>query len=397
MADNKPALLGPLRAVLNDRCSLIVLLGILVGIGKGLRKIGRGEPEWSYWERVATQSWRVVGGPEEDFFGYLPSFAVLIKGFFAPPLMVGAFLFALVNTASCVGLLALLRAEIWKDSRRLDPCLAFITGVTMMMSLQNNQVVATSVFLAVLAFVLIQKNAWLGSVALAIAVIIKTLPATLFLLLALTRRFRLGLLAVIVLLVVSVGVSAIPDGLEFAVDVHVGFPAKVRAQDPNRLLTEGVAPRAFKSNMSVAAAVVRLAPSIGRTPALILNRSIFFATLILASCLSFVGIRRGVAPVSILALWLAWTIFATPFGRYYYLLFLLPAWWVFWPKDATRPLGIPAQIALWMFALSPLVARSSNYSWYQLFTVVTFCWCVYHCSRGPAALGTQDAQIAKPQ
>ena len=386
-ANSAPA--GSPRAFLTDPGCLLVVLGVVLGVARGFQKTAKAWPEWIYWKQIATQPWESVVGPDRFIFGYLPGFALFVKPFFALPSPFGALLFAVVNAASCVGILLLLRAGIWKGSQRLHLALAAMTAITMYLSVQNNQVVAPSLFLTLLAYVLMMRNAWLGSVALAGAILIKTIPATFLLLFTLIRRFRLAFLAGVIMLGVSVTASIMFEGVDVAMRAHAGFVEQVSAQDPGRVLTEGVTRRANSDNKSLSAAIVKLAPWIGNTPALILMRSMCWGTLILASYLSFFGIRRGCRSISILALWLSWTIVAAPFGRYYYLLFLLPACWLFWPKGPPSRHALPVQAGLWSLALIPLASRSLDGFPYTLLTVMAFGWCAYNCNRELGANGEQ--------
>ena len=154
----------------------------------------------------------------------------------------------------------------------------------------------------------------------------------------------------------------------------------------NRVLTDGVVPSSLENNTSLSSIVVQLAPYIGNTPAYILNLVIFWSTLLLACYLSFTASRRTRNPPLILALWLCWTIMAAPFGRYYYLLFLLPAWWLLWPKAALQRHAVAVTIALWLLALSPLAGKSTTV--FVVLVVFTFLWsvkCILQDLRKPVA------------
>ncbi|MHC4955484.1 MAG: glycosyltransferase 87 family protein [Planctomycetota bacterium] len=358
---------------------MVITVG--VGAARAVQKAGRAWPEWIHWWRVARQPWQSIAGPDKEIFGYLPGFAAIMKAVFAVPPPTRAYLFATLNALFCVGILVILRAWYWRSDRRIHLALATMTAVTLYMSVQNNQVVAPSMLLALVAFGLIMRSAWFGSFALACAILIKPLPATLFLLLTLIQRFRFALVAGVVTLAVSVASLAMTEGLDISVDAHRGFPAQLRAQDPNRTLTEGVRPITYSDNQSVSAAIARLGPWIGNVSALVLNRLVFWGSLLLASYLSFAAARRGVSPVVILAMWLAWTIFATPYCRYYYTLFLLPAWWLFWPKGSPREHPARVHAALWCLALLPIATRTEYFGPYVLLSVMTFAWSAIHCYR----------------
>lgn len=81
----------------------------------------------------------------------------------------------------------------------------------------------------------------------------------------------------------------------------------------------------------------------------------------------------------VLALWLSWTILAAPFGRYYYLVFLLPAWWVLWPKTPAKGYTPLLLGALWFIALLPLASRSGSV--FLVIVISTFIVCAWHVYR----------------
>ncbi len=363
-----------LRNLLSDPGSLLFATGIAVGAVRGYQKALGSRPEWTFWDQLATQPWESVAGADQPIFGYLPGFAVVLKPFFMLPSPLGLLLFLTINAASCVGILIILRGQFWNNGGRVHPALALMTAITMYFSLQNNQVVAPSLLLTLIAYFQILRNQKLGSIALAVAILVKTLPATFLLLFTLIKRFRLSFLAGVALLALSVLLSALTEGMDVSTHAHLNLLEQFRAQDPNRVLTDGVVPSSLENNTSLSSIVVQLAPYIGNTPAYILNLVIFWSTLLLACYLSFTASRRTRNPPLILALWLCWTIMAAPFGRYYYLLFLLPAWWLLWPKAALQRHAVAVTIALWLLALSPLASKSTTV--FVALVVFTFLWSV---------------------
>jgi hypothetical protein len=357
------------------------MVGAFAGAVYAFGKSSQGLPEWSFWEQLAGQSWGAVAGADRPIFGYMPGFAALVRPFFAVPSPIGALLFVAMNVASCFGILTLLRVEFREGGKLVQLPLVVMTSCVFYLATQNNQVVAPSVFLTLLGYRLLMRTSWWGSAVIGFAVLIKTLPATLFLLFTLLRRFRLAFLGGVILVVASVGLSTMVEGFDVSFDAHKAFPLQVRSQDPNRVLTEGVTPRSFAGNISLAASVVRLAPWIGGTTALVVNRVIFWSTLLLVSLFAFRAGRCRSVPISILALWISWTILAAPFGRYYYAVFLLPAWWLCWPEGRTDSHPWWFRISLWLVALLPLATRSSNAIPYVLLTSGTFVACAYRCRR----------------
>ncbi len=358
----------------SDPSTLILILGILAGVVRGYQKAVDSRPEWNYWEHLATSSWQDVVGADQPVFGYLPGFAALVKPFFVFEQPIGLLLFLVVNAACSVGILIILRDRFWNDGDRLHPALALMTAITVFLGLQNNQVVAPSLLLTLIAFFAIMRNQKVGVIALSLAVLVKTLPATCFLLFALIRRFWLAVLAGLVLAVLSFTLSTLTDGMTVSFEAHLGFLEQVSAQDPNRILTEGVAPSSLNDNASLKSVIVQLAPHIGSTAAYVLNLVIFLGTLVIVCYLSYTASRRLNNLNSILALWLCWTILAAPFGRYYYLGFLLPAWWLLLPKATPEGHSVRALAGLVFVALLPLASRSTEV--FVGLVVLTFFLCV---------------------
>jgi len=371
---------GIYREIISDRGNLLLLVGIVAGIGRAWQKAIAGRPEWSYWQQLATQSWQDTAGADKEIFGYLPGFALMVKPFFLlEPL--GLVVFLVLNAMCGIGIIIVLRRHFQPDGESAHPALLLMTAIALFLGLQNNQVVIPSMYLTLVAYFSIVNHSKRGAVALALAILIKTLPATLFLLLTLIGRLRLAIVAALVLGILSFSLAGISDGWRSSLDAHLGFVEQVSAQNPNRALTETQAPRSLADNTSLSAAVVRLAPDLGNTLPRILNLGIFLGSLALACYLSFVSSRRLDNAPMVLALWLSWTIMAAPFGRYYYLVFLLPAWWLLWPKAPAGGYSSSALLgALWFIALLPLASRSGPV--FLVLVVGTFVVCAWHVYRG---------------
>lgn len=369
---------GIYRELISDRSSLLLLFGIVAGILRGWQKAIAGRPEWSYWEQLATQSWQDVSGADKDIFGYLPGFALLVKPFFLVE-PVGLVVFLLLNAICAVGIIIMLRRYFRPDDERVHPALLLMTTIALYLSLQNNQVVVPSMFLTLVGYFAIMNHSGRGVVALAMAILIKTLPATLFLLLALIGRLRLAIAAGLVLAALSFSLAGISEGWRVSFDAHIGFVEQVSAQNPNRALADTQAPPSLSNNTSLSAAVVQLAPVLGNTLPRIMNLVIFLGSLALVGYLSFASSRRLDNTAMVLALWLSWTIMAAPFGRYYYLVFLLPAWWLLWPKAPASDHPVWRPGALWLIALLPLASRSGSV--FLLLVIGTFVACAWHVYR----------------
>jgi hypothetical protein len=374
-----PPKLARLHASISIAGGLLVGLGIIAGIVRAWQKAMAARPEWSYWEQLAMHPWQDVAGADKDIFGYLPGFAAVVKPFFLAPHPLGLLAFLSLNAVCSIGMVLILRRYFWPVGERIHPAMLLMTGICIFLALQNNQVVVPSMYLTLVGFFAIMANRLLGSIALAIAVLVKTLPATLFLLLALIERFRLAVIAGIMLVVLSVSLSTLTDGWQTSFDAHLDFVEQVSAQNPNRTLTDSEAPRSIGNNTSLSAAIVQLAPALGPVVPRLLNLAIFLGTLALVCYLSFVSSRRlGNAPL-VLALWLCWTILAAPFGRYYYLVFLLPAWWLLWPKNPAGGYSKSLLAGLWFVALLPLASRSGAV--FLTLVVVTFTACTWRVFR----------------
>lgn len=366
------------RELIPDRSSLLLLIGIVAGIWRAWQKGVAGRPEWSYWQQLATQSWQDVAGADTAIFGYLPGFALLIKPFFLLETL-GLPVFLLLNAMCALGIIIMLRRHFRPGGEDAHPALLLMTAIALYLGLQNNQVVIPSMFLTIVGYFSIMGHSKHGVVALALAVLIKTLPATLFLLLTLIGRLRLAIAAGLMLGLLSFSLTAISEGWRVSLDAHLGFFEQVSAQNPNRALTDAQAPRSLSDNTSLSAAVVQLAPALGDTLARILNLAVFLGSLALTCYLSFASSRRPNNAPMVLALWLSWTILAAPFGRYYYLVFLLPAWWVLWPKAPANGYTPLLLGALWFIALLPLASRSGSV--FLVIVISTFVACAWHVYR----------------
>ena len=366
------------RELIPDRIGLLLVAGVVAGIWRGWQKATAGRPEWSFWQQLATQSWQDAAGADKDIFGYLPGFALLVKPFFlVEPL--GLIVFLLLNAICGIGIIIMLRRHFVPDGSGIHPALALMTAIALYLGLQNNQVVIPSMFLTLLAYFSIMDHSGRGTIALALAVLIKTLPATLFLLLTLIGRLRLAIVAALVLGVLSFSLGAISESWRVSLDAHLGFLEQVSAQNPNRALTEAQAPPSLSNNTSLSAAIVQLAPALGKTLPRMLNLVIFLGSLALTCYLSFTSSRRLDNAPMVLALWLSWTIMAAPFGRYYYIIFLLPAWWLLWPKAPARGHSTALLAALWLIALLPLGSRSGAI--FLALVIGTFLACAWRVFR----------------
>ena len=72
---------SPSSLLARHRDHLVLAVVIAAGALSGFQSAIQGQPEWCYWEALATQPWPEVVGPDKMLFGYLPGFAVLIRPF----------------------------------------------------------------------------------------------------------------------------------------------------------------------------------------------------------------------------------------------------------------------------------------------------------------------------
>lgn len=374
---------SPSSLLARHRDHLVLAVVIAAGALSGFQSAIQGQPEWCYWEALATQPWLEVVGPDKMLFGYLPGFAALIRPFFALSQPLGLLLFLAINAGSCWGIAIVLKRMRDEKDRPLPMALVVMLAIPMYLSLQNNQVVAPAVLLALCGVIWIMRgNSW-GALALAIAALIKTMPVTLLLPLVLVGHWRKALLAALAVASLSIGFYAASEGIGTGLEAHLDLPAQWSAQNPNRILTDGEIPSSYSDNMSLSAVMIGLRGILGDGPTLLVNLSWFVGTLLLTLFATVRSQRREHHPMAWLGLWLSWTVLAAPFGRYYYLLLLTPTWSWLWPRAGgvrSKPLNA---IACWLVALVPLASRSTEV--YVAITVITYVFAVKNLLAAPTA------------
>ena len=313
-----------------------VLAGVLLAAGHTAYRAGlKDKPEWPYLRMMALLEPSESMGGDKMCFGYLPGFAAVVRPFFVNE-TVGLPLFIAVNLASVVGIFALLRPWLKIDDgpsasdavNRLwrDGVLVSLLVAPAYLAIQNNQIVAPSVFLLLAAWRWIERGRWTwGASLLSLACLVKSLPLTLVGYLLLTRRFVTAGLTVAVLGVVSLVACAALFGVGESWRAHLHFPQSVRMQEPARALS-GEPPISYNDNQSLAAIIIQSSAMIGEHAAWLLRYGIFaISALVAGGCTWRFGRETGYERQTFL-MWLAWTVLAAPFGRYYYLLFLVPVW-----------------------------------------------------------------------
>lgn len=341
----------------------VIGLSVLAGMIRATGQWVKDRPEWLYYRELVNTNLLDAMGPESPIFGYLPGFKALLIPFVATEPF-GFFAFLLLNVLSCIGILVFVRTHFGSDRRDANGLLwlAFCSAVPIWFTLQNNQLVAPSVLLTLLTFSCMWKGReWSAGLLLVLAVLIKTLPLPILAFPLVRRQWRTVLVAGVALPVFSVGLAALTDGIDASVQSHIRWPEQVMAQDPAKLL-DGAEPNSFGSNQSPSAEVVRLARSLDIELLVWLPKALSIAALFF---LAYLSIKRQADKATFwshAAAWLAWVAFAAPFGRYYYLLFIVPAAYCLGLTVFRR---FPRQQRLWRVALcvvslSLLAARGNN-------------------------------------
>lgn len=303
-------------------------LGAVTAVGKW----ARGEPEWSYYRDLVTQPLAVATGPDEKLFGYIPGAKALLTPFVEAG-AAGYFLFLALSLASVLLLYTLLRKagrpggggerNLAHDGLWLSACMA---GPAYL-ALQNNQLVTLSALLTVLALVHgLRGREGLGAALLGGAVFLKTLPLLLLPMLVLLGRWRMAVYTALFVPVASLMLAAATDGIPSSVYHHLAWPHQVMEQSPLDIF-EGDTPRSMSTNQFFLAYLTR-ASLLVDAPLLAQSFFLLKAASLLVLCILTVKARRSPELHGTIAtVWLAWLVFIAPFGRYYYVLFLVPLWY----------------------------------------------------------------------
>lgn len=345
----------------------VLACAVLAGLGRAVGQWLKGKPEWSYYRQFVRQPLAEATGPDKPIFGYLPGSKALLAPFvWAEPL--GYILFALLNALACVGIFFLIYRHFAAAGRSPLPrglsllWLSICSAVPIWFALQNNQLIAPAVFLTLLAFSLLaQRRDILAGVVFAFAVMLKTLPLPALLFPLICRRWGTVLTAGVSLAVLSVGLASLTEGVGGGIQSHVDWPSQVIAQSPLNALTKGAEPHSFYSNQSPAAEVVRLARATGIKQLVWVHVAVVFASLLALAVCSMRPASERLYWYKVGG-WLAWIAYAAPFGRYYYLLFLVPALYVLGLRAFAR-YGGKCPICwtlLTLLSMLLMVARSHN-------------------------------------
>jgi hypothetical protein len=345
--------------------SCLLALSLLAGAVKATDKWRNDHAEWRHWRAFVLRPMHEVFGPDKPLFGYLPG----TKALFAPFVRTepaGFVAFVLLNVLSCIGIYVLLDARIpkngagrWPGTARL--WLSLCCSAPFYLVVHNNQVVAPAVLFALLAFALLQQGRRVVSGgALAAAALIKTLPLALFPLPLLMRSWQTVLAAVLALVMMSLTLSSITEGVDASLRYHLEWPSQILAQHPQSSEDGEGVPGRMKDNQSPAALAFTLTEGGGSRVWTWGHRGLLLLATALLVGASLPSSSQGAFFWCKVAAWMAWIPFGTPYCRYYYLLFAVPAWYA---------LGLRALVArkkegrkrVWFLPLPLLAIATKNY------------------------------------
>lgn len=343
----------------------IFALALIMGVGMAVQRYRHGGAEWRHWRAFVLEPMDEVVGPEKHLFGYFPGAKALLVPFVRTG-HAGFAVFALLNVVSCIGALSLLDARIPRGAGppRCDvarPWLLLCGSVPSYLAIQNNQIIAPAVFLALLAFALLQHR-WraLSGCVLAAAALMKTLPAALFLLLLLMRSWRTFLAAALSLALLTLGLSAMTEGVAGSIRHHRAWPGQILAQNPSVSEDEDGQPGSMAKNQSPSAEIARLAELTGTRLWVWLHRAVLLAATALLAAACLPASDNAASFWHKVAAWMAWIPYAAPFGRYYYLLFQVPAWYILGLRVLEAPNA--GRKRLWLLPLPLVAAAAKNYT-----------------------------------
>jgi len=369
-----------------DATGLTLACGVAVaGAVRAWQKGMANEPEWAYHKAAASTIFE--GGLSVHNPGYLPGFSALMRPFFLLSEGVGLALFIALALVASWFLFRL----VWRECAQLAPEMRRTPGAwhwvwfaaPLYFAIQNNQVMTQMMLFVVVGFLLLRSGRWVwGASALSLSVAIKTFPITLGLYLLLKRRWREAITFGVLAGATTVLLGSLVYGPAESIDLHLAWPGKVGGQEPANLL-RGEEPRFFDDNQSVAAWIVRAAPWIGSTTALVVRYAMFWGSLLITAY-AYLRSRtsskkaRGDLHWDDLALWIAWIVFASPFGRYYYAVMLLPAWVRLTHPGGPRPEGSLAPRHVIAHALPLLAWGARSDGVYPIVCALTFLLILRH-------------------
>ena len=319
--DSLPAPFEPTRtAVLLVR---VAYLAICAASVQALRSGLAGRPEWCYL-RAAGSDAAAMLGPDQPMFGYLPGVFGILRGLLSGGEVTGLVVLTACNGAAAMRLMQMicrgLPGVFVEPPAKLRPWLHVLCAVTLVPAIRNSQLVVPSMLLVV--YGLRANRSLVRAALLAIAVVLKTLPAVLLGLLLVRGDVRTVRTALLVLAATSYALAALALGWHQAWYAHLDWPAQVSAHEPTAALRGAFVP-SLNDNQSIVAVAVRVAPW-WLAPALPGLRYALLATLTFLTVAATWRHRHELDCTSTLPVWLAYTVLAAPFCRYYYVPLLLP-------------------------------------------------------------------------
>jgi len=340
-----------------------------------------GKPEWLYHRLAAAPEFS--GGLEVHNPGYLPGFAGFIAPFFQLPDGLGLALFIALGCMLSAVTIWLLHREYWSNGagpgRRFTPWFAVWMIPPLWLGIRNNQVMVW-----MLAPLLLALASWrhkrlaTNGALIGLAAVVKTLPVTLLPFLVLRRKLPLAITAGLFTLTLSVVLGGWHYGWAESLELHLKWPANARGQDPIGAIGAVTEPRFFGDNMSARAWLVRSADVLGETVTGWVCEALLYGSLVISGWVTWRR-RKETDLARDSAHWLAWVALASPFGRYYYVCMLLPAWCLLSRSGNPwmRSIG-------WSGPLLALATRSDGV--YPILVLFTYVAMVAHCvdKRGAA-------------
>lgn len=343
------------------------------GIYSAIRKGLANRAEWNYYRDLVELPLAEATGPDKMIFGYLPG----AKALLTPFLMfneAGLFAYIVFNVLSGLLIILLLYKLIPASNETavgFKPVywMLFCGSIPVYLVLQNNQLVLISMLLLLLGFVQMQSDREVGAgVLLAFAALFKTLVVPVFALPLLLGRWKTTLVAGLATILLSFSFATFTDGLDASIQMHTRWIAQVSAQSPERVVSEQVTPISFSNNQSSRAEIVRLVQATGAIVAMYAHFVFYGLVTILLVVLTidYKGQFRHLTWMKVSA-WLAWVAYAAPFGRYYYIIYLLPTFYIAGSGSAFR--RGTWQVALWIVVLMSFFPKGHT----PVYAIATAC------------------------
>lgn len=305
---------------------LSLLAGGFTAFDKGLSN----KPDWSYYRKFINSPLIEITGHDKALFGYLPG----TKGLFAPFILMGQFdlvFFVFFNIFFSILFFWLLVNKVVINYRNKSftnslMWISICVAMPVYFAIHNNQLVVPSVTLVILGMVCIQKERdVMAGILLAISALFKSFTIPIFILPMLLGRWKATIIAFLAVLCISFSLASFTDGFETSVAMHARWISQILAQSSENVVYKHNTPSSFLDNQSVRAEVVRLAITYKIPWIVSLHMLVYF---FLTGLLFFLTLKNrtttGISFWIIVSVWMSWIAYAVPFGRYYYLIFIVP-------------------------------------------------------------------------